>query len=76
MAPELSLSCEERRVRISRREVLVGLAATAVMRSTNSAGANESVSIGLNPLFLDSDIQLLSLLQSYLAAQLGRTVQL
>ena len=41
-----------------------------------SAGADDAVSIGLNPLFLDSDIQLLSLLQSYLAAQLGRTVQL
>ncbi len=76
MSPESPLSCEERRVRISRREVLVGLAATAVMRSTNSADADDAVSIGLNPLFLNSDIQLLSLLQTYLAAQLGRTVQL
>jgi phosphonate transport system substrate-binding protein len=42
----------------------------------NPEGATEPVSIGLNPLFLDSDIQLLSLIQSYLAAQLGRTVQL
>ncbi len=76
MSPESPLSCEQRRVRISRREVLVGLAATAVMRSTNSADADDAVSIGLNPLFLDSDIQLLALLQTYLVAQLGRTVQL
>ena len=76
MSPESSLSCEERRVRINRREVLAGLAAATVIRSANSASADDAVSVGLNPLFLDSDIQLLSLLQSYLAAQLGRTVQL
>ena len=41
-----------------------------------STPAAEAVSIGLNPLFLDSDIELLSLLQTYLAAQLARPVQL
>ena len=39
-------------------------------------GATEPVSIGLNPLFLDSDIELLSLLQKYLAERLKRPVQL
>ena len=62
--------------RIGRREVLVGLAAATVIWSTNSVAATEPVSIGLNPLFLDSDIELLSLLQTYLAAQLARPVQL
>ena len=76
MSPESSLSCEEQRPRISRRQVLAGLAAATLIRSANSATADDAVSVGLNPLFLDSDIQLLSLLQSYLAAQLGRTVQL
>ena len=56
--------------------MLAGLAATALLWPTNSAGAAETVSIGLNPLFLDSDIQLLSLLQTYLAERLGRPVQL
>ena len=47
-----------------------------VIRSSSSRAATEPVSIGLNPLFLDSDIELLSLLQTYLAAQLARPVQL
>jgi phosphonate transport system substrate-binding protein len=41
-----------------------------------SAAAADSVTFGLNPLFLDSDIQLLSMIQTYLVKQLGRTVQL
>jgi phosphonate transport system substrate-binding protein len=41
-----------------------------------SAAPADSVSFGLNPLFLDSDIELLSMIKSYLSAQLGRTVQL
>ncbi len=62
--------------RVGRRDVLTGLAASALLRPTTSASASETVSIGLNPLFLDSDVQLLSLLQSYLAKRLGRSVQL
>ena len=58
------------------RETLAGLAAATLIWPTNSMGAAEAVSIGLNPLFLDSDIQLLSLLQTYLAERLGRPVQL
>ena len=56
--------------------MLAGLAAAALLWPTNPAGAADAVSIGLNPLFLDSDIQLLSLVQTYLAEQLGRPVQL
>ena len=54
----------------------MAFAAAALLWPTSPAGAAEAVSIGLNPLFLDSDIQLLSLLQTYLAEQLGRPVQL
>jgi phosphonate transport system substrate-binding protein len=41
-----------------------------------SAAAADAVTFGLNPLFLDSDIQLLSMMQTYLVKQLGRPVQL
>jgi phosphonate transport system substrate-binding protein len=65
----------EQNGRVGRRDLLA-LAAAALLWSMKPAGAAEAVSIGLNPLFLDSDIQLLSLLQSYLAERLGRPVQL
>ncbi len=65
-----------REARVGRRDVLAGVAAMAFLWPTKSANASETVSIGLNPLFLDSDVQLLSLLQSYLAERLGRSVQL
>ena len=61
---------------IGRRQVLAGLTAATIIWSSSSRAATEPVSIGLNPLFLDSDIELLSLLQTYLAAQLARPVQL
>jgi phosphonate transport system substrate-binding protein len=66
----------EQRMRVGRRDMLAGLAAAGLVWPMNRAGAAEAVSIGLNPLFLDSDIELLSLLQSYLAGRLGRSVQL
>jgi phosphonate transport system substrate-binding protein len=66
----------EQRARISRRGLLAGVIAATVTRSTRPAWATDPVSIGLNPLFLDSDIQLLSLLQTYLAERLERPVQL
>jgi len=62
--------------RVTRRDVLGGLVATALFLPKNASGATDAVSIGLNPLFLDSDIQLLSLLQSYLVERLRRPVQL
>ena len=68
--------CRGQIVGVGRRDMLAGLAAATLLWPINASGAAEAVSIGLNPLFLDLDIQLLSLLQSYLAAQLGRPVQL
>jgi phosphonate transport system substrate-binding protein len=62
---------------ISRRLVLAGLTASALLPSSHLPAASaSSLSFGLNPLFLDSDIQLLSMIEMYLAKQLGRTVQL
>ena len=66
----------EQKARVGRRDMLAGLAAAALLWPMNPAGAAEAVSIGLNPLFLDSDIQLLSLLQAYLAERLEQPVQL
>ncbi len=61
----------------TRRSVVTGLAASiALSGQLRSAAAADSVTFGLNPLFLDSDIQLLSMMQAYLAKQLGRPVQL
>ena len=62
----------------SRRSALAGLAASFLpsLGSLASASASSSISFGLNPLFLDSDIELLSMIESYLGAQLGRVVQL
>jgi phosphonate transport system substrate-binding protein len=77
MPPKSLLLRGEQRARFGRRDMLAGLAAAAALLwPMNLAGATEPVSIGLNPLFLDSDIELLSLLQSYLAGRLGRSVQL
>ena len=76
MTPKSPLLRREQKARVGRRDMLVGLAAATLLWPMNPAGAAEAVSIGLNPLFLDSDIQLLSLLQTYLAEQLGRPVQL
>ena len=76
MPPRSLLSGGDQKARVGRRDMLVGLAAAALLWRMNPASAAETVSIGLNPLFLDSDIQLLSLVQTYLAEQLGRPVQL
>ena len=76
MPPKSLLMRGEQRARFGRRDMLAGLAAAALLWPINLACATEAVSIGLNPLFLDSDIQLLSLLQTYLAERLGRPVQL
>ena len=75
MPPESQQCCGHRAV-LDRRKALTGLLASSVLWPTSSKGADETVSIGLNPLFLDSDIELLSLLQSYLAGRLSRSVQL
>ena len=61
MPPKSLLLRGEQKARFGRRDMLAGLAAAALLWPMNAAGATEPVSIGLNPLFLDSDIQLLSL---------------
>lgn len=74
--PRKSQPCCGRNGRVARRDILAGLLATTLLWPAKSTHAAEAVNIGLNPLFLDSDIELLSLLQTYLAAQLARPVQL
>jgi len=61
-----------------RRQALIGLAGALASWTLSSSplAASSAVSFGINPLFLDSDIQLLSLMQTYLAKQLDRPVQL
>jgi phosphonate transport system substrate-binding protein len=76
MSPRSLPGRGEQGTRVGRRDFLAGIAAATLLWPTTPAGAVEAVSIGLNPLFLDSDIQLLSLLQTYLAERLGRPVQL
>jgi phosphonate transport system substrate-binding protein len=61
---------------IRRRSVLAGGIAALLLCQSKIVRAGDSVSVGLNPLFLDSDIQLISLLEKYLSAQLRRSVQL
>ena len=62
----------------SRRGVMTGLAASVALQGVLAfpAVAASTVNFGLNPLFLDSDIQLLSMMQAYLVKRLGRPVQL
>jgi phosphonate transport system substrate-binding protein len=62
----------------NRRQLVAGLVASVALsgRLLSAAKAADSVTFGLNPLFLDSDIQLLSMMQTYLVKRLGRPVQL
>jgi phosphonate transport system substrate-binding protein len=62
----------------SRRRAVAGLAASIVSSAHFGAiaSAAPSVTLGLNPLFLDSDLELLSMIESYLSEKLGRSVQL
>jgi phosphonate transport system substrate-binding protein len=59
----------------SRRSALGGLVASIMLPAPLHA-AVAPVSFGLNPLFLDSDIQLLSMIEAYLVKHLARPVQL
>ena len=63
---------------LSRRQAMAGGAAALLtpLASRSPRAATSIVSFGLNPLFLDSDIQLLSLIQAYLQERLGKPVQL
>jgi phosphonate transport system substrate-binding protein len=62
----------------TRRSALAGLAASILPSAQFGAFAStaSSVSFGLNPLFLDSDLELLSMIENYLSGKLGRSVQL
>ena len=62
-------------VGIPRRRFLSG-AAAALLASTPNARAAGSLSFGLTPVFLESDIALLDNLQSYLSRTLDRPVSL
>lgn len=59
----------------SRRQFIAGLAGICLAAGAARA-ADIPVSFGLTPVFLDSDIQLLAMLEDYLARQLGRPVAL
>ncbi|MFI5013811.1 MAG: PhnD/SsuA/transferrin family substrate-binding protein [Hyphomicrobiales bacterium] len=62
---------------LHRRGALAGLAATVLLPwPLSSVRASSSVSFGLTPVFLDSDIELLALLEKYLVQKLRRAVTL
>ena len=70
-------SAREPWARLDRRRAIASIAAAALGWGIGSAAtAASAVTFGLNPLFLDSDIRLLSLIQSYLVKQIGRQVEL
>ena len=58
------------------RRTLLGAIAAALAGIAVPLRAAETVSFGLTPVFLDSDIKLLSMLQSYLEQRLERPVTL
>jgi len=62
---------------VSRRGALAAIASVGLLPLfVIPARASTSVSFGLNPLFLDSDINLLAMLRKYLARQLERPIEL
>ena len=62
----------------SRRGALAVLAASMLPGVPRPARAGDAtpISFGLNPLFLDSDIELLSMIGQYLSGKIGGPVQL
>ncbi len=78
MAPKEGRRLRASPLMTSRRCILTGLAASVALQGVLAfpAVAANTVNFGLNPLFLDSDIQLLSMIQAYLVKRLGRPVQL
>jgi phosphonate transport system substrate-binding protein len=61
---------------VSRRSLLAGGAAASIFGGLRVASAAETFTFGLTPLFLDNDIELLSMLERYLATRLERPVAL
>jgi len=62
--------------RLTRRSIVRAALAGVAMAWLPPARAADAVSFGLTPVFLDSDIELLAMLERYLTAQLKRSVQL
>ena len=61
---------------LSRRSVLLGAAAASMFGGLPAARGTETFTFGLTPLFLDNDIELLSMLERYLVKRLDRSVAL
>lgn len=61
---------------LSRRAALAGVAASVAAISAKRASASDALSFGLTPLFLDSDIELLAMMEQYLSGRLQMPVQL
>ncbi len=61
---------------LSRRSVLLAAAAASALGGLPTARAVEAFNFGLTPLFLDNDIELLSMVERYLSARLARPVTL
>jgi len=64
------------RLRVTRRQAIVGAASLLVTSRLAKAYSAASVTFGLTPVFLDSDIRLLADLKRYLSGRLGRPVEL
>lgn len=62
--------------RLTRRAALKGLAASFAIGLAGRASAADALSFGLTPLFLDSDIELLAMIEQYLRGRLLMPVQL
>ena len=60
----------------SRRSFLLGAAAASTLGRLPAARAAETFSFGLTPLFLDNDIELLSMVERYITRRLARPVTL
>jgi phosphonate transport system substrate-binding protein len=67
-------------IRLNRRAFLWGLAATGLNMGTGLAaeapGSADAIRLGLTPVFLTSDLELLGRLQAYLEKSTGRPVSL
>lgn len=68
-----------RRVGLTRRELIAGIAVTASVTAANATvvpAQDNSFKFGLTPVFLTSDLELLGHLRAYLAARIGGAVEL
>jgi phosphonate transport system substrate-binding protein len=61
---------------LSRRSLVLGGAAASTFGRLKTARGADIFTFGLTPLFLDNDIELLSMLERYLAKRLNRSVAL